>query len=99
MDAISNSSDPFSSTSDPKSAIIKQLRQEAALSNARQLIDKLNMHCFEKCVPSPGSRLSNREETCFTQCTEKYMEMWNTVSRQYVTRLQKSHAEGKGQWL
>lgn len=39
MDAISNSSDPFSSTSDPKSAIIKQIRQEAALSNARQLID------------------------------------------------------------
>lgn len=39
MDAISNSSDPFSSTSDPKSAIIKQIRHEAALSNARQLID------------------------------------------------------------
>lgn len=39
MDAIPNSPDPFSSTSDAKSAIIKEIRQEAALSNARQLIE------------------------------------------------------------
>ena len=37
MDAINNSA--FASTSDPKTAIMNSVRQEAAVANARQLID------------------------------------------------------------
>ena len=55
---------------------------------------KLNMHCFDKCIPTPGSSLSKKEETCFTQCMEKYMATWNTVSRQYVSRIQKAQGGG-----
>ncbi|MCJ1364899.1 protein translocase subunit [Acarospora aff. strigata] len=87
MDSISNSLG-FGSSTDPKSTIMNQVRQEAAVTNARQLIEKLNEHCFEKCVPKPGSSLSRGEETCFTQCMEKYMAAWNTVSRQYIARIQ-----------
>ncbi|KAL1623209.1 protein translocase subunit [Diplodia seriata] len=60
----------------------------------QQLVEKLNEHCFERCVPKPGTSLSKGEETCFTQCMEKYMAAWNVVSRQYVAKLQQNSAGG-----
>ena len=56
----------------------------------------MNEHCFDKCIPSPGTSLSKKEEGCFTACMEKYMGTWNTVSRQYIARIQKSAPAGEG---
>lgn len=41
-------------------------------------------------MPKPSTSLSKGEETCFSQCMEKYMGAWNVVSRQYVAKLQQS---------
>ncbi|MCJ1267899.1 protein translocase subunit [Lobaria immixta] len=90
MNAINNHMD-LASSSEQKATIIREIQKEAAVANARQLIHKLNSHCFEKCIPSPGSSLSKKEESCFTQCMEKYMATWNTVSRQYISRIQRSN--------
>ncbi|KAI4250557.1 MAG: hypothetical protein L6R40_000157 [Gallowayella cf. fulva] len=79
-----------STSSDPKTQIMNQIRQEAAVNNARALITKLNGHCFEKCIPSPGTSLSKREESCLSSCMEKYMAMWNTVSKTYISQIQKT---------
>ena len=57
---------------------------------------KVNEHCFERCVPKPGTSLSSGETTCFTQCMEKYMAAWNTVSRQYINRIQQESGKGAG---
>ncbi|PSK51731.1 hypothetical protein B9Z65_2998 [Elsinoe australis] len=65
-----------------------EIRKQAAMENARHLVEKLNEHCFERCVPKPGSSLSSSESTCFTHCMEKYMGAWDTVSRQYVSKIQ-----------
>ncbi|KAL8805043.1 MAG: hypothetical protein Q9223_005904 [Gallowayella weberi] len=75
---------------DPKTQIMNQIRQEAAVNNARSLITKLNGHCFEKCIPAPGTSLSKREEGCLSACMEKYMATWNTVSRVYIAQIQKT---------
>ncbi|KAF2015490.1 hypothetical protein BU24DRAFT_421796 [Aaosphaeria arxii CBS 175.79] len=80
---------------DPKTQIMRQVQQEAAMQNARMLVEKLNEHCFERCVPKPGSSLSKGEETCFTSCMEKYMQAWNTVSKQYVARIQQESQSGR----
>ncbi|KAI2639707.1 Tim10/DDP family zinc finger-domain-containing protein [Hypomontagnella submonticulosa] len=74
-----------------KSEVIKQVKAQYAIDNARQLIDKVNEHCFEKCVPKPGASLSSSEQTCFTQCMEKYMAAWNQVSATYIRRIQQEH--------
>ncbi|KAF2277803.1 uncharacterized protein EI97DRAFT_373927, partial [Westerdykella ornata] len=79
---------------DPKTQLMRQVQQDAALQNARMLVEKLNEHCFERCVPKPGTSLSKGEETCFTACMEKYMQAWNTVSKQYVARIQKESQQG-----
>ncbi|KAI1768836.1 Tim10/DDP family zinc finger-domain-containing protein [Hypoxylon sp. FL1150] len=72
-----------------KAKVIQEVKTQYAVENARQLIEKVNEHCFEKCVPKPGSSLSNSEQTCFTQCMEKYMSAWNQVSTTYIGRLQR----------
>jgi import inner membrane translocase subunit TIM13 len=102
-------------------AIKQQVAQEAAVANARQLVEvnhqsqlllspispfptqhtnatrahqKLNEHCFERCVPKPGSSLSSGESTCYSQCMEKYMSAWNVVSKQYINRIQREAGSG-----
>ncbi|KAF2400723.1 hypothetical protein EJ06DRAFT_529836 [Trichodelitschia bisporula] len=77
------------SSSNVKTQIINEVRQAAAIQNARHLIEKINEHCFERCIPKPGTSLSKGEDACITSCMEKYMSAWNTVSRQYVARIQK----------
>jgi import inner membrane translocase subunit TIM13 len=104
-------------------AIKQQVAQEAAVANARQLVEvttttsnyafppsisqynrqtntqtptyqKLNEHCFERCIPKPGSSLSSGESTCYSQCMEKYMSAWNVVSKQYINRIQREAGSG-----
>ena len=123
MDSLGTANMSAFSSSDPKTTLMNQVRQEAAIQNAKQLVEvrlytpiflvpdrapcslldkrfililtsaniskKLNEHCFERCVPKPASTLSKGEETCFSQCMEKYMGAWNTVSRQYIGIIQK----------
>ncbi|KAI0905927.1 Tim10/DDP family zinc finger-domain-containing protein [Ustulina deusta] len=72
-----------------KSEVIRQVRAEYALDNARQLIEKVNEHCFERCVPKPGASLSSGEQTCFTHCIEKYMAGWNLINSTALSRLQR----------
>ncbi|KAL9021209.1 MAG: hypothetical protein Q9185_001610 [Variospora sp. 1 TL-2023] len=86
----------ISNPSDPKSQIMDQIRQEAAVNNARALISKVNGHCFDKCVPSPGTSLSGREERCLSACMEKYIATWNLVSRTYIAQVQKSAGQSGG---
>jgi import inner membrane translocase subunit TIM13 len=101
---------------DVKEKLMTQVKQEAAMTNARQLIEvyyavlphpnytyvvltiyqKVNEHCFEKCVPKPGSSLSSGETSCFTNCMEKYMAAWNTVSKQYINRIQAEQGKAAG---
>ncbi|KAL2872728.1 protein translocase subunit TIM13 [Aspergillus lucknowensis] len=69
-----------------KTAIVKQLQAEAAMANARQLIGKVNEHCFDHCVPSPGSTMTPGESTCLSQCMEKYISLWNVASKAYLAR-------------
>jgi len=75
-----------------KLEVIKQVRTQYAVENARLLIEKVNNHCFEKCVPKPGASLSSGESSCFTLCMDKYMAAWNTVSNTYITRLQRENS-------
>ncbi|MCJ1310599.1 protein translocase subunit [Agyrium rufum] len=91
------SSTPTFSSSDPKTALMSQVRHEAAVTNARILIDKVNEHCFGKCFPNPGPSMSKKEDACFTQCMQKYMDTWNTVAKQYSQRAeQEARSRGVG---
>jgi import inner membrane translocase subunit TIM13 len=55
---------------------------------------KVNEHCFERCVPKPGTSLSSGEQTCYSQCMDKYLAAWNAVSHQYLAQAQKGMIPG-----
>lgn len=50
-------------------------------------LQRVNEHCFEHCIPKPGSTMSSSEESCLSHCMEKYISMWNVVNRTYVGRM------------
>lgn len=52
-------------------------------------MQKINEHCFDRCITAPGSSLAIGESTCLTTCMEKYINVWNTTSRAYISRVQK----------
>ncbi|CAG8897003.1 unnamed protein product [Penicillium egyptiacum] len=83
----SGSAAPIQTSEEIKAAVMRQLQQEAAMSNARSLIGKINKHCFKACVPTPGTSLSAKENTCLSSCMEKYIAMWNTTSKTYIARV------------
>lgn len=56
---------------------------------------RINKHCFEYCVPTPGSSLSSGEEQCVKSCMEKYIKAWNEVNNAYVRRLQHEVQNGQ----
>ncbi|PYH44233.1 protein translocase subunit TIM13 [Aspergillus saccharolyticus JOP 1030-1] len=91
--ALFGSSSPAESTpstsQEIKASLIRQVQEEAAMSNARNLIGKVNEHCFEACVPTPGNSLTTKESTCLSQCMEKYIGFWNATSRAYIARVSK----------
>ncbi|KAI5779718.1 Tim10/DDP family zinc finger protein [Geopyxis carbonaria] len=66
---------------------MREIQQQQSIENARTLIEKINENCFEKCIPKPGSSLSSGETTCLTNCMQKYMNAWNTVSTAYIQRI------------
>jgi len=87
MSFLGGSSSPSASSGDVKTAVVQQIQAETAMTNARALIQKINENCFTACVPTPGSSMSAQENTCLSNCMDKYISMWNITSRTYISRL------------
>ncbi|KAI1096306.1 Tim10/DDP family zinc finger-domain-containing protein [Rostrohypoxylon terebratum] len=72
----------------------RQIQHQHALDNAKELIDKINKNCFEKCITNPGASFSNTEQNCATLCMEKYSNAWTAVSFAFVNRIQRDRSYG-----
>ena len=54
---------PSSGTVDArKREVMAQVKQELALANAQELMNKMNEKCFAKCITKPSTSLSSSEE-------------------------------------
>ncbi|PAV16610.1 mitochondrial -transporting ATPase [Pyrrhoderma noxium] len=76
-----------------KEKFMAQVRNELAVTGAQELINKINEKCYLKCVPKPGTSLSGSEQTCLSNCMDRYMEAFNVVSRTYASRLAREKQE------
>ncbi|CAF2388527.1 unnamed protein product [Rotaria sp. Silwood2] len=75
--------------SNQRQQIMASVQQQLALQNAQALLQKLSDKCFKACVQKPGSSLSSSEQKCITQCSDRYMDAWNIVSRTYADRIKR----------
>lgn len=72
-----------------KDQLMDAVKQQIAVANAQELLQKMSDKCFKKCIAKPGSSLDNSEQKCIAMCMDRYMDSWNLVSRTYATRLQR----------
>ncbi|CAL1532670.1 unnamed protein product [Lymnaea stagnalis] len=69
--------------------LMSQVKQQIALANAQELLQKMSEKCYKKCIAKPGTTLDNSEQKCIAMCMDRYMDTWNLVSRVYSQRLQR----------
>lgn len=85
--ALFGSGKPAASNVETKDTLKQRVAAEVAMANAQQLISKATEKCYVKCVPSPSTSLSGKEQTCVERCLERYFEAFNIVSSTYVHRV------------
>ncbi|XP_064627747.1 mitochondrial import inner membrane translocase subunit Tim13-like [Lineus longissimus] len=78
--------------SSQREALMSQVKQQIAVANAQELLQKMTDKCFKKCINKPGSSLDNSETKCIAMCMDRYMDAWNLVSTTYQTRLSKERS-------
>ena len=44
-----------------------------------ELLELVNSSCYKKCVTSPGSTLSNKEQTCLAMCFDRFLDVQQIV--------------------
>lgn len=49
-------------------------------------LQRVNENCFHNCITTPGSTMTPADSTCISQCMEKYISLWNSVSKTYISR-------------
>ncbi|KAF8581086.1 hypothetical protein K439DRAFT_1393112, partial [Ramaria rubella] len=86
-DFLKSPTPPAGNADARKQEVMTQVKQELALANAQELMNKMNEKCFGKCITKPSSSLSGSEETCLTRCMDRYMEAFDLISRTYISRV------------
>lgn len=57
------------------------------VAQAETLLTKATEKCYAKCVTSPSTSLSSKEEKCLGSCLERYFEAFNLISSTYIRRI------------
>ena len=47
-------------------------------------VHKLNETCWDLCVGNPSSSLSGREETCLTNCVDRFIDTTLLITNRYI---------------
>ncbi|KAJ3219834.1 hypothetical protein HDU67_009022 [Dinochytrium kinnereticum] len=55
--------------------IKEQIRNELALANYQDLLQRINGKCFTKCITKPGASLTQSEDGCISKCAAMYIEV------------------------
>ncbi|UJR35701.1 hypothetical protein I4U23_028450 [Adineta vaga] len=81
--------DPQKMDAGQRQQIMSTVQQQLAIQMAQELLQKLSDKCFKACIQKPGGTLSSSEQKCISQCSDRYMEAWNIVSRAYGERIKR----------
>ncbi|KAI3381989.1 hypothetical protein SNEBB_008060 [Seison nebaliae] len=87
MDEMPNMSNL--STND-RDKILTNVKQQLAMAQAQELLQKISDKCFSACITKPSTSLSRYEETCLGNCMDRYMESWRIVSKSFMAKAQES---------
>jgi import inner membrane translocase subunit TIM8 len=58
-------------------------QQEKARAMLNELVGKLTSVCWDKCIGTPGSKISSSESSCLTNCAQQFMETSALILRRF----------------
>mmetsp|Transcript_2840 Transcript_2840/g.17675 ORF Transcript_2840/g.17675 Transcript_2840/m.17675 type:complete len:81 (+) Transcript_2840:98-340(+) len=61
-------------------AFIEQEKQKAVFN---ELVSKLTDLCWDKCVGTPGNRLSSSEQACLAQCAARFLDSSRVIMERF----------------
>jgi hypothetical protein len=56
---------------------------------------KVTADCFEKCISSPGARLSSSDSSCLSNCSKRYLDATTIIGQRLAQQLSKSGGGGQ----
>lgn len=73
---------------DPK--VVEFLQQQAAQQQLLQQIEKISETCWDLCDISMRDRLDGKQETCLTNCSQRYFDVANFVANRFMQKVQQT---------
>merc|ERR1719430_1762731 len=77
----------------PASGADKEMQEfvmmETQKAQFQAQVHKLNDVCWERCVDRPSSKLDSRQETCLTNCVDRFVDVSLTITNRFAQLLQK----------
>ncbi|XP_048767115.1 mitochondrial import inner membrane translocase subunit Tim13-like [Ostrea edulis] len=67
---------------------MNEVKQQLAIANAQELLQKISDKCFHKCITKPGTSLSHSENKCLAMCMDRYIDTQNLVAKAFGNRVQ-----------
>ncbi|KAL2929572.1 Mitochondrial import inner membrane translocase subunit TIM8 [Bienertia sinuspersici] len=53
-----------------------------------EMVAKLTSSCWDKCITgTPGSKFINSEQTCLSNCAQRYLDMSMLIMKQFQSML------------
>ena len=66
-----------------KHSLLQLFQQEKARAMLNELVGKLTSVCWDKCIGTPGSKISSSESSCLTNCAQQFMETSALILRRF----------------
>ncbi|ODV90632.1 hypothetical protein CANCADRAFT_25083 [Tortispora caseinolytica NRRL Y-17796] len=67
-----------------KQQLQEKIKQEFAVANISELVNRLTENCFNNCITTPTGSLDTNDQNCISQCATKYTQAWNIISKTYI---------------
>jgi len=60
----------------------------------QQTISRLTDECWDKCVSSPGTYFTGRENACLDNCAKRFLDTTQFVIKYYQSKSKSSGGDG-----
>lgn len=70
------------------------IAQEQAKAQLQQTISRLTDECWDKCVSSPGTYFTGRENACLDNCAKRFLDTTQFVIKYYQSKSKSSGGDG-----
>mmetsp|Transcript_3573 Transcript_3573/g.5560 ORF Transcript_3573/g.5560 Transcript_3573/m.5560 type:complete len:82 (+) Transcript_3573:100-345(+) len=67
---------------------VNKVKAEVQAQMMQELVGKITESCFKKCTGKSGDGLDSREQSCLSNCVDRYFETMNVVNHTLASRQQ-----------